>query len=421
METVPSRNPKQVGSWPRKVSFGRAVVTVYRRHRTDGSFGFEVANYASGKRRLESFPTEATALDRANQLARQTSERDVVAATMTNGQAADYASAVQALAPFNVTLPDTAGTVAACLKLVGDLPNLHAAAKFYAARHKKTERKRVAEVVAELLQVKAARKASPRYLDDLRSRLTRFGEAFAKDAGDVTTAEVQAWLDNQRLSVQTYVNNRRVAHVLFEFAVARAYATDNPVAATENLKAGGGDIAVFTPGEIRKLLAAASPDFLPCLAFGAFAGLRSAEIERLEWSDLRLGERCIVVGASKAKTASRRVIPLADNLALWLAPYAGRTGLVWAGTHEAFYGAQQAAGEAAGVKWKANALRHSYASYRVTLTNDAGRVAGELGNSAVVVHRHYRELVKLADAERWFAIRPGAADNVIAMPVAASA
>jgi len=44
-----------------------------------------------------------------------------------------------------------------------------------------------------------------------------------------------------------------------------------------------------------------------------------------------------------------------------------------------------------------------------------------LGNSAVVVHRHYRELVKLADAERWFAVRPGAADNVIAMPVAASA
>jgi len=139
-----------------------------------------VANDASGNRRLESFPTEASALDRANQIARQTSERDLVAATMTNGQAADCASAVQALAPFNVTLPDTAGTVAACLKLVGDLPSLHAAAKFYAVRHKKTERKRVAEVVAELLQVKAARNAWPRYLDELRSRLTRFGEAFVK-------------------------------------------------------------------------------------------------------------------------------------------------------------------------------------------------------------------------------------------------
>jgi hypothetical protein len=41
-------------------------------------------------------------------------------------------------------------------------------------------------------------------------------------------------------------------------------------------------MAIFTPSEIGKLLAVASPAFLPCLAIGAFAGLRSAEIERLE-------------------------------------------------------------------------------------------------------------------------------------------
>ena len=56
------------------------------------------------------------------------------------------------------------------------------------------------------------------------------------------------------------------------------------------------------------------------------------------------------------------------------------------------------------MKWKANALRHSYASYRFAQTGDAGRVAGELGNSAAVVHRHYRELVKPTDAQRWFAV-----------------
>jgi hypothetical protein len=36
------------------------------------------------------------------------------------------------------------------------------------------------------------------------------------------------------------------------------------------------------------------------------------------------------------------------------------------------------------IKWKANGLRHSYASYRFAQTADAGRVAGELGNSAAV-------------------------------------
>ena len=61
-----------------------------------------VANYADGKRRFDSYATEADALDAANRLARQLSERDVVAAAMTNEQAADYAAAVQKLAPFNL-------------------------------------------------------------------------------------------------------------------------------------------------------------------------------------------------------------------------------------------------------------------------------------------------------------------------------
>jgi integrase len=183
------------------------------------------------------------------------------------------------------------------------------------------------------------------------------------------------------------------------------------------------------------LLAAADSDFLPCLAIGAFAGLRSAEIERLEWSDIHIAEKFIVVGASRAKTASRRIVPIHENLAAWLAPYAGKQGNVWAGGHEEFYEAQQdtaaataiEADEQAGVKaqkaikWKANGLRHSYASYRFAQIGDAGRVAGELGNSAAVVHRHYRELVRPADAETWFSIKPKTPANVTAMPAVALA
>lgn len=73
------------------------------------------------------------------------------------------------------------------------------------------------------------------------------------------------------------------------------------------------------------------------------------------------------------------------------------------------------------VKWKSNALRHSSASYRFAVTGDAGRVAGELGNSAAVVHRHYRELVKPADAKRWFAVAPNAEANFVTMSAAVAA
>jgi integrase len=417
MKTNPSRNQSQ---WPRKIRVGRITVPVYRRQAPSGHVCFQVANYAQGKRRLDSYPDEATALEEAGKLARQLSERNVVAAGMTNAQAADYASAVQTLAPFNVNLSATVGTVAECLKLVGDLPNIHAAVKFYAARNKKITRKSFADVVSELLAIKEARRASPRYMEDLRYRLNRMADGFLKEIGNVTTAEVQEWLDSQKFSAQGYADYRSRLHLLFQFAVARGYAVDNPVTGVERVKLRAGDVEVFTPTEMARLLKAAPAEFLPCLALGGFAGLRSAEVERLEWSDINLAERFIVVGASQAKTAGRRIVPISDNLAEWLQSYAQQQGQLWQAAHDKFYEAQQDTAQAAGVKWKANALRHSYASYRFALTNDAGRVAGECGNSAAVIHRHYRELVKKSDAERWFNMKPEAPANVLAMPAEAA-
>ncbi len=311
----------------------------------------------------------------------------------------------------------------------------YAAAKFCATRRKRTVGKAVSAVVAELLAVKEARGASARYLQDLRHRLNRFADNFQKDACNVTTAEIQEWLDSQKLKPQSDQNFRRVIHLLFEFAVGRGYASDNPVAVVESVEVRAGHVDIFTPGEISRLLAAASPDFLPCLTLGALAGLRPAEIERLEWRDIDFAGRPIVIGASKAKTASRRVVPITDNLAAWLAAYAGSQGNVWPGGDDKFYAAQQETAAATEVKadpekrikgekpvkWKANALRHSYASYRFAQTGDAGRVAGELGNSAAVIHRHYRELVKPADAEPWFGVKPEGPANVLALPATATA
>lgn len=102
MKAHPSHNRKE---WLRKVSVGRVTVSVYRRQAPSGYPCFMAANYASGKRRFDSYATEA-----AGRLARQLSDRNVVAAAMTNEQAADYAAAVQMLAPFNLALPATVST-----------------------------------------------------------------------------------------------------------------------------------------------------------------------------------------------------------------------------------------------------------------------------------------------------------------------
>lgn len=422
MTTNPTRKTTKTPAWPRKVRVGREVVTVYRRPWPNGDFGFFVASYASGRRKLISYANETDALDAAHRLARQLSEREVCAASLTNADASDYASATQALAPHGVALPAAASTLAECLKLVADLPNVLAACKAYAESRKTTTRKPVRDVVAELLALKANRKASKRYLEDLRSRLNRFAASFAKDACDVTTAEVQAWLDSFQLAAQTYANFKRCTHLLFEFAVARGYAATNPVAGCESRKVPAREVHIFTPTEMAALLRAASPEFLPSLAIACFAGLRSAEIETLCWEDVRISKGHIVVKAdSEIAGASRRVVPMKENLAKILAPYATQTGLVWKGTHEAFYDAQQTTAAAAGMNWKANAPRHSFGSYRLAELGDAARVAYEMGNSPTMVHKHYKELVDPADAKKWFALKLATPRNVLPLPVAAAA
>jgi hypothetical protein len=54
---------------------------------------------------------------------------------------------------------------------------------------------------------------------------------------------------------------------------------------------------VFTVDELRRLLDSARPEILPALAIGGFAGLRSEEIIRLDWSEVKLAEGVIVVSA----------------------------------------------------------------------------------------------------------------------------
>ena len=443
MKAIPSRMPEQDETqsegWPRKVQPGRAVVRVYRRKTPSENFAYMVANYADGEtRRFDSYASEADAIDAATALAKRLDKRDYVAAAMTKEQALDYASADESLKPYDISVSAGASALAGWLKTVGDLANVHAAVKFYKERHKTVTKKSVPEVVTEFLKVKGNRGASERYIDDLTGRLKRFETDCNKDCCNVTTADLQDWLDGLELAPQSYRNYRTVLHTLFTFAVAKGYAVDNPVEGVEKLKVRNGEVAIFKPGEIARLLDAARvnyPDFLPCLAIGAFAGLRSAEIERLDWQEVDLKARHIVVSAGKAKTASRRIVPISDNLAAWLATYSAREGKVWTESSVLFYKRQESVAAATAVKaeeskgikaekpvqWKGNGLRHSYASYRFAQTSDAGRVAGELGNSAAVVHRHYRELVKPADAERWFNLKPEAPTNLLPMPATASA
>ena len=419
------------------VKVGNISVKIYRRKRrmANGKSRavFEVVDYSLGKgnRRLRSFSDESEAREEAERLANQLSAGDSVAAQMTGAEAHSYGLAIQALRPTGIPLELAAHKFAEAFKILGG-DKVVEAAQFY-ARHQPDHEKTVPEVVSELLLVKAqrtkrGRAASERYLDDLRRRLTLFVKDFAANISGITGPEVQAWLDGLKkrkggeVSPQTAKNFRTTLRTLFAFAEKRGYIAKgkNPIIDTEEITSAGGDVEIFTPIEMAKLLGAADSKFQPVLALCAFAGIRTAEIERLAWEDVDLPRRFIKIHREVAKTASRRLIPIQDNLASWLAPYAGMTGPVWNGNSDGLVNGQRLTARKAGVEWKHNALRHSYASYRIAQIGDAGRVAAECGNSPAVVERHYKELVTPDRAQAWFAIAPEGPTNIVSMSTTAA-
>jgi integrase len=205
--------------------------------------------------------------------------------------------------------------------------------------------------------------------------------------------------------------------VLFSYAAQRRRIDFNPVAFTAKPKLIDRPPEIFTVDELRALLEAAQrtePSVVPMLAIGAFAGLRDAEIKRLEWNEVDLARGHIEVKAAKAKSARRRLVPIQANLATWLRPYIGLAGLV---VPESARGKLDRVRKAANLaRWPKNGLRHSFASYRLAAIHDAPRVASELGHTTPqLLYSTYRELVRPEEAERYWKIAPTAAtENVVA-------
>ena len=272
-----------------------------------------------------------------------------------------------------------------------------------------------AQLVSEIVTAKERDGASVRYVEDLRGRLNAFAEKFdGQPIETITGAELDDWLRSLPVSPLTRNHYRRLLVVAFNFAMRRGYATQNPATQTAKAKERRGAIGILTVGQSARLLESAGPDVLPYIALGLFAGLRRAEIGRLDWSEIDFDSGLIEVKAEKSKTAQRRLVTLQPNLREWLLPYRKHRGPVTSETFTQSF--NQARLDAGITEWPDNALRHSFASYHMAHFKNAAMTALELGHhDSRVTFAHYRELVKPAEAERYWRILPVKADRVISL------
>jgi integrase len=296
------------------------------------------------------------------------------------------------------------------------------AAKYYSLHHTNIrESKLVKDAASELLQAKKQDGLSHRYNKDLRNRLERFVKSFGeRKIAELTIDDIDSWLRDLGVGPLTRNTFWLRLSVLFEFARKRHWCAKNPLEEVEKAKWKGVDPGILTPEQFARLLETAGPETLPYWAIGGFAGLRSAELERLEWQDIDL-EACLVeVTRSKSKTASRRHVAIRPALVAWLTPYRGQTsGKVCPPNLRKHLKLDR---ERAGIQnWPPNGLRHSFASYHLEHFKQPGTLTVEMGHTDEdLVSKFYRQRVRPETAKKWWSIMPPASSNIIEAEFAAA-
>jgi integrase len=394
-----------------------------------GNFSFraEIPESITGKRILRQFKSREEAEGYAELMVVQRKNNGLSAFNLNEDQRSDARRAVELLRAAGIDTTLT-GVVQFYLKharpAAGDIT--------------------VDDLIEKYQDAKERKQLRPRSLVDIEHRLSVFARTFgSRLVKDIRADEIEQWLfDDKTRSNQTRRNFRTVLNGFFKYAATQKYLAENPIPAVTNPAVEMAEPEVLTVPQISALLHAAlherQLELLPYVALGAFCGVRSDELAKLDWRAVDLIAGHVTISPKIAKKRRIRVIDI---------PEAARAWLTAGGTHESgnirpigfdrrwdklLSAADRFALDGKGKRmvspkpngllpWPANALRHSAASYHFAKHSDAAKTCAMLGQKDdKVLFDHYRSLIKPAEAERFYALRPTAASGkVIPMPATA--
>lgn len=315
----------------------------------------------------------------------------------------------------------------------------------------------LAQVTEELRASKKARlerkELDQRTHDDFESRTLKIDAALgSRLVSTISGEDIAAWLRQLRtrgvdgkgpaLAQRSVLNYRNTLAEVFRHAKARRYCAENPLEffTREDYKALGGEkaerdidgINILKVAEAEKLLTTAETredlrPLLPSLVLRLFCGLRTAEICRLEWSEVRWtdADPFVHIPAGKAKKRRVRLVEIPANALAWLKAFnPPASGLIVPGNGKVKGYCKRFSRlvtEAGLSDWGNNDTRHSFASYHYALLGDAVKTSALMGHKQGddVLFSHYRTLVSKAEAAQFFGLMPnGEAGKVVEFPQA---
>lgn len=244
----------------------------------------------------------------------------------------------------------------------------------------------------------------------------------------VDRRQLKAWLDGLGIGATSQGMVFRALRAFYRWAsrLDPAYVHAVPTEGWAPDESAGDETPQFySVAETWLILGTLPAALRPALAIQFFAGLRPEEVaprfadkERIRWSHLLEAEgqstcdprqRAVRVPPEVSKTRRPRLIEdLPPTLWSWVGEPLPPPAKLWDKTETALRNTLRAHFARAGVKWIRDGFRHTFTTYALAHTGNAGTVAGWLGHegSPRLIHTHYAGLASKAEARAFFALRP---------------
>ncbi len=303
---------------------------------------------------------------------------------------------------------------------------LEEAVRFFIANRPTTETKTLEEAIEHFIASRKTKVNRSRSIGTYQGHLKAFKNALNYgriEIHGITTQKIEKYFEAQKYAPKTGNNHLGTLKTFFLYCAKRGWCRQDPAEPLEKAKIPRKPPIVFTPAEARALMMAALAHYLDTLAImaiGLFSGVRSCELMKLEVHMIKMAQRIIDIPAEISKTGQRRLVPISDNLAAWLALAPLPThGKVFQYGQNTFYKNYVAIRAAAGVLKKANGMRHSFATYHMARHSNAGLTSRACGHSIAILARDYDAVATQEEGEAYAAIFPCGKNKIVAIANAA--
>jgi len=265
------------------------------------------------------------------------------------------------------------------------------------------------------------------YRRGLTFYLRRLEVMVGRDApcGSITPDEMSDVLERISNGNPTTFNNAKsVASTLFLWGIKKEMVSKNPLAKIDKKKVAYREPSFLKAGCVSEILkegmtAYNSEMYMPWLILGFFCGIRSAEITRLRWEDVRWEDCVVRVAKPKGEQGTKpRYVTLNETAKAWLSIYKKDNGLVggsqgrfgeWRRSLKSYHRITEATEkDGAG-----NIMRHTFCTMHFGMYKDIMKTATEMGHyeNVSTTLGHYRSLATTREAEEFWALRPPNSDD----------